>query len=113
MGIDNLQDLRDVCIVAFTIAGTVLFILGIIVALLLVAILLGLRSMISSVSSAVKESVPTTLDNLRESSENVRNTSSYLSETAVKPIIKAYSVMAGGKRFVRIMGGLMRFGRRG
>jgi hypothetical protein len=113
MGIDNLQDLRDVCIVAFTIAGTILFLLGIIVALLLVFILLALRSAVSSLSSAVKESVPSALENLRESSENVRNTSSYLSETAVKPIIRFYSVMAGGKRFVRIMGGLMRFGRRG
>ena len=33
MGIDSLQDVRDVCIIAFTIAGTILFLVAIVVTL--------------------------------------------------------------------------------
>ncbi len=113
MGIDSLQDFRDVTIVAFTIAGTVLFLLGIIACLLLVIILLLVRSTISNVNTMVKDSLPATLDNLRESSENIRNTSAYMGEHAVKPIIRVYSIFAGGKRFARVMGGMFQRGGKG
>ncbi|HXG36845.1 MAG TPA: hypothetical protein VNL15_07745 [Dehalococcoidia bacterium] len=108
MGIDSLEDLRDVTIVAFTIAGTILFLLGIIVALLLVMILLYVRSAVSNLSQVVKGSLSPALENLRESSENIRNTSVFISEKTVAPVIKIYSIFAGGRRFARVLGGALR-----
>ncbi len=101
--INNLQDLRDLTIVAFTIAGTVLFLLGIIVALLLVLVLLKIRSTVSSVNRLVTANLPSALESLRETADTVRGTTSFLSETVVRPVARVYGIMAAGRRFVRVM----------
>lgn len=100
MGIDTLQDLRDVCIISFTISGTVLFIVGIFFTLIIGVLTF---STIRKVRGAVSTSVQPTLDNVRETTSNVRATVAFVSDHAVRPVIRTYGVFAGARRFVVVV----------
>lgn len=109
LDIDNLQDLRDLTIVAFTIAGTVLFlvaiIFAIIVGILAVAVLRGIKG-------TVRNNVQPTLETVRETMDNVRGAATFISDTAVSPIIRIYSLWAGLRRFLAVFFGFLRRVRR-
>lgn len=107
MDIDNLQDLRDVTIVAFTIAGTVAFLVGIV--LLLVVGIVALRLMFA-IRNAVENGMMPALTSFRETANSVRGTTAFIADTAVSPIIRMYSFYAGVRR---VLGVLLGFGRRG
>jgi hypothetical protein len=63
MGIDTLQDFRDVTIISFTIAGTVLFL----IAIILTIVIGGLSvATLRKVKSVVGDNVQPTLENVRE-----------------------------------------------
>src|SRR3989304_1118523 len=94
MGIDTLQDLRDVTIISFAIAGTVLFV----IASLSVATL-------RKVKSVVGDNVQPTLENVRETTENVRGTVAFISDYAVTPVVRRYGIFAGARRCDRPPGG--------
>lgn len=100
MGIDNLQDLRDVTIVAFTIAGTVLFLVGIILAIVIGGLLF---STVRKLRSIVGHNVQPTLENVRETTENVRGTVAFISDHAVTPVVRTYGIIAGARRFVVVV----------
>lgn len=100
MGIDTLQDLRDVTIISFTIAGTVLFLIGILLSLVIGGMTF---STVRKVKSVVSDNVQPTLENVRDTTENVRSTVSFISEHAVTPVVRAYGIMAGARRFVVVV----------
>src|SRR3972149_11415375 len=106
MGIDTLQGLRDVTIISFTIAGTVLFLIAIIFP---VVIGWGAKTTVSKVKNVVGDSVQPTLENVRETTENVRGTVAFVSDYAVTPVVRTYGVFAGARRFIVVVG---RFPRR-
>jgi len=108
MDIDNLADLRDVTIVAYMIAGTVFFLLSIIVSLIAIVILLYVRSAVSNINRALKDNVSPALENVRSSSENVRNAAEFVAEYAVKPVIRVYTLFAGVRRFASVLSGIGR-----
>lgn len=108
MGIDNLQELRDVTIVAFTIAGTVFFLLASLVGILAVLTLM----MTMRTVAQLRGSLQPTLEGLRETVDNLRGTAGFVSENAVSPIIRVYGTYAGLRRFFGVMSGLFRRGRR-
>ncbi|MBI1886315.1 MAG: hypothetical protein HYS09_08415 [Chloroflexi bacterium] len=110
--IDTLQDLRDVTIVAFTIAGTVMFLLSIIAALIAITVLLYARAALSNLNKTVRGNLQPTLEDLRESVENIRGASAFVAEHAVTPVIRVYSIFAGLRRFLRVLSGVMRRFRR-
>ncbi len=110
--IDNLQDLRDITIVAFAIAGTVLFLLGIFASLIGIFVLLYARAVLSNLNRAVRTNLQPTLEGLRESAENIRSASAFVSEYAVRPVIRIYSIIAGVRRFLRVLTGIFRRFRR-
>ncbi len=100
MGIDSLQDLRDVTIISFTIAGTVLFLLGII----FTVVIGGLTwATISRVRGVVKNTVQPTMENVRETTENVRGTVAFISDHAVTPVVRTYGLVAGARRFIVVV----------
>ena len=100
MGIDTLQDLRDVTIISFTIAGTVLFLIGIILSV----VIGGMTwATISKVKGVVSDSVQPTLENVRETTENVRGTVAFISDYAVTPVVRTYGIFAGARRFVVVV----------
>ncbi len=81
MAID-LQDFRDVTIIIFTIAGTVLFVIGTVL-----AVVIGGMTFftVRKVRSVLNDGIQPTLENVRETTENVRGTVAFISDHAVTP----------------------------
>jgi len=100
MGIDTLQDLRDVTIISFTIAGTVLFLIAIVFT---VVIGWATKSTVSKVKGMVSDSVQPTLENVRETTESVRGTVAFVSDYAVTPVVRTYGIIAGARRFIVVV----------
>ncbi len=100
MGIDTLQDFRDVTIISFTIAGTVLFLVAIIL-----AVVIGWMAFVTvrKVRSVVSDSVQPTMENVRETTENVRGTVAFISDYAVTPVVRTYGIFAGARRFIVVV----------
>jgi hypothetical protein len=100
IGIDTLQDFRDVTIIAFTIAGTALFLIGI-----FLAAVIGSMTFftVRRVKRVVSDSVQPTLENVRETTENVRGTVAFISDHAVTPVVRTYGIFAGARRFIVVV----------
>jgi hypothetical protein len=95
MGID-LQEVRDVAIIAFTVAGTLLFLIAILVtALAGMAAIGALRAVRKLVDDGVKPMV-----------DNVQGTVTFMSETTVTPVVRAYGFYAGVRRGLGVLSGL-------
>ncbi len=105
MGIDTLQDFRDVTIISFTIAGTVLFLVAI-----LFTIAIGAVSFftVRRMRKVVSEGVQPTVENVRETTENVRSTVAFISDHAVTPVVRTYGIIAGARRFMVVVSGFRR-----
>ena len=100
MGIDTLQDLRDVTIISFAIAGTVLFL----IAIILTIVVGGLSvATLRKVKSVVGDNVQPTLENVRETTENVRGTVAFISDYAVTLVVRTYGIFAGARRFIVVV----------
>jgi hypothetical protein len=100
MGIDSLQDVRDVTIIAFTIAGTVLFLAAIVVTIVVGVAATGtFRAARRLIDEGVKPMV-----------SNVRGTVTFVSDTAVSPIIRAYGFVSGVRRGLNVLSGLAQRG---
>src|SRR4030042_1994889 len=100
MGIDTLQDLRDVTIISFTIAGTVLFLVGIILSVVIGGV--GFFA-VRKLKNVVSDSVQPTMENVRETTANVRGTVAFISDHAVTPVVRTYGIFAGARRFIGVV----------
>jgi len=103
--IDTPEEWRDVLVMSYAVAGTLLFLVG-----LIFTIIIGLLSM-STVNRArrlMKDKVGPTLDSVRETSESVRGTASFIGENAVTPVVKVYGAAAGARRFVAVIARITR-----
>lgn len=97
--IDTPEEWRDLFIMMFMVAGTILFLLGIIFTL--ITGFMGM-SVFGRVRKILKENVQPATANVRETTETVKGTVAFVSDNAVKPVVKAYGVAAGAKRFVGV-----------
>ena len=100
MGIDTIQDLRDVTIISFTIAGTVLFLIAIVFT---VVIGWTTKSTVSKGKGVVSDNVQPTLENVRETTDSVRGTVAFVSDYAVTPVVRTYGIIAGARRFMAVL----------
>ncbi len=75
---------------------------------LILTIVLGLlaRSLLKKTSALLDDSVKPLLGTARQTADNVKGTTAYVSEAAVTPIIKAYGVVAGVRRAAGVIAGL-------
>ena len=103
MGIDSLQDVRDVTIIAFTIAGTVLFLAAIVV-----TVVVGVAA--TSAFQAVRRLID---DGIKPTLNSVRGTAIFISDTAVSPIIRFYGMYSGVRRGLGVLSGLAQRGEGG
>ncbi|MFQ6019995.1 MAG: hypothetical protein ACE5KW_04485 [Dehalococcoidia bacterium] len=104
MEIDNLQDLRDLTIVIFTIAGTVLFVFATLASVMaLIAFLTVIRTM-----RRLRSNLEPTLEGLQDTVSNLRGTAAFVSENAVSPIIRVYGLYSGARRFLGVMSRVFR-----
>jgi len=92
----DLQEVRDVAIIAFTVAGTLLFLIGIVVTALAGMAAIGALS-------AVRRLVD---DGVKPMVENVQGTVTFVSETTVTPVVRAYGFYAGVRRGLGVLSGL-------
>lgn len=97
--IDTPEEWRDLFIMMFMVAGTILFLLGIIFTLITGVMGMGIFSRVRKI---LRENVQPATANVRETTETVKGTVNYVSDYAVKPVVKAYGVAAGAKRFVGV-----------
>ncbi len=99
------QDWRDVFIMSFMVAGTLLFLFGI-----LFTIIVGLLTAraVSRFRGILKDNLQPALENVRETSESVRGSVTFISNYAVTPVVRVYSAYAGARRFIVVF---MRFAR--
>jgi hypothetical protein len=95
--VDTPEDWRDLFIMAYMVAGIVLFLVA-----TLFTVIIGLLTI-----SAVKKTrriltgnLQPTMENVRETSETVRGTAAFVSDYAVRPVVRAYSAYAGARRFL-------------
>ncbi len=100
------QDWRDVFIMAFMVAGTLLFLVGIVFAIVIGGMTFAI---VRKVRRVIGDSVQPTLENVRDTTENVRGTVAFISSHAVTPVVRTYGLFAGARRFIVVVG---RFTRR-
>jgi hypothetical protein len=94
---------RDWSIIFLAIVNMVYLIILIVMVLVLGVLT---RMLLKKTIVIVDENVKPTLDSVRGTVVNVKGTTEYASEAAVKPIVRAYGVVAGVRRFASVIAGL-------
>ncbi len=97
------ESVRDIVIIVYGVMGILFFFFGIVV-------LLGLYFVGRGLSGAVRrlldESLRETLDDLQGAVKNVRGTTEFMADSAVRPLIRVISVGRGIRRGLRSVTGL-------
>jgi hypothetical protein len=99
----SLQDVRDIIIIA---AGSLTIL--VLLALFIVTVVLGftIRALLSAIQTLLREEVTPLVRSGRQTVGRIKGTATFASETAVKPIIRAYGVVAGTRRFLGVLSGV-------
>ena len=94
---------RDWVVIFMGIAVAAFFVVA-----LVMTIVLGLlaRIVLRKTSSLLDESVKPLLGSAKQSADNVKGTTAYVSNAAVTPIIRTYGVVAGVRRAAGVIAGL-------
>ena len=103
--VDTPQDWRDVFIMAFMVAGTLLFLVGIVFTVIIGFLTAGA---VMKGRGLIKNNLQPALQNVRETSESVRGTVAFISDYSVRPVVRAYSAYAGARRFIAVFTRLAR-----
>lgn len=107
----DLDELRDLVIVIWGILGIIVLLVT-----LLVVILVGFaaRGLLSGLNTVVKTQLSPTLDSARAVVDDVRGTTSFITDTAVSPFIRMYGLIGGLRRgFLALIGLTQRRPRKG
>jgi hypothetical protein len=96
----SVETVRDYSLIAFCIAGVIAFVL-IIVASLVTTFLSW--NILGRIKKILKENIQPATVNVRETTQNLKGTVSYISDNAVKPVVKVYGVAAGARQFVKVV----------
>ena len=104
----DLQDWRDVVIIA---AGSLTILL--LLAMFVFTVVLGLaaRALLGAVRTLLNEEVTPLLGTAHQTVQKIQGTTTFMSETTVRPVVRAYGVIAGTRRMVAVLTGIT--GRRG
>jgi hypothetical protein len=102
----DLQEVRDLIII---IAGSIGILLLFVLLVAAVVLTVAARVLIGTANGLLKSEVAPLLQSARQTVDNVRGTATYVTETAISPIIRLYSMFAGIRRF---LGVLASFGRK-
>ncbi len=99
----SLQDVRDIIIIA---AGSLTIL--VLLALFIITVVLGftIRALLSAIQTLLREEVTPLVRSGRQTVGRIKGTATFASETAVKPIIRAYGVVAGTRRFLGVLSGV-------
>jgi hypothetical protein len=98
----SLEELRDLVIIVWGILGIVFLAVALI---LTVVVGLTARGLMSTVRTLLRDDLQPTLRSARQTVESIRGTTSFVSETAVAPVIRVYGIVSGVRRFMSVLGG--------
>lgn len=96
----SVEEVRDYSIIVFCILGAILFFFSV---FFTIAIGWTTWGVVRRVQRILKENVQPAAVNVKAASDNIRGTVSYVSDTAVKPVVKAYGFAAGARSFVGVV----------
>jgi hypothetical protein len=98
--IDTPEDWTMIFIMAYCAAGVMVFLVATVL-----AIVTGFLSVstVNSTRRVVTTNLGPALENVRDTTSTVKGTVSFVSDNAVKPIVRAYATYAGARRFVTVM----------
>src|SRR3989304_4158825 len=102
----NLQELRDLVIV---IVGSLSIVFLFVLLIATVVLAVAARMLIVTANGVLKTEVTPLLQSARQTVDNVRGTAAFVTDAAVRPIIRIYSIFSGIRRFLAVLAG---FGRR-
>jgi hypothetical protein len=97
------ETFRDWVIIFMGIAVAAFFVVA-----MVITIVLGLlmRALLKKSNSVLDDNVRPLLDSARSTTNQVRGTATFISESAVTPIIRVYGVVAGVRRAAGVIAGL-------
>jgi hypothetical protein len=93
-------EVRDWALVVFCILGSIAFL-----TIIIITLGTGLMSwnILGRIRRILKDNVQPATANVRETTQNIKGTMSYISDTAVRPVVTVYGVAAGARRFVAVV----------
>jgi hypothetical protein len=94
---------RDVAIIFMGFAFFVFCVIGIVF-----AVILGLlsRTILTKSVDIMDDNVKPMFESVKTSADNVKGTTTYVSQAAVTPIVRTYGVVAGVRRAASVLAGL-------
>ena len=105
----DLADIRDLAIVIW---GGLFAVALIVIIIATIVLAVAIKGLIGVVKNVVNEDVRETLSKARDTAENVRGATAFVTDSAVSPVIKVYSTVSAAKQFVRTITGRGRKKRR-
>ena len=99
--LSTLTDIRDIVVIVVGIIGIVALTLSIVFTVLIgFAVLKPIRA----ARGTVTDGLGPILENVRETSTEVRGSTDFVAETAVRPLIKLYGMFAGIRKAFGVLG---------
>ena len=99
--LDTPEEWRDLFIMCFMVAGTLLFLVTTVLTIVVGVLSTGA---VMRARQILKINVQPAMENVRETTSTIRGTVSFVSDNAVKPVVKVYGVAAGARRFIAVVG---------
>jgi hypothetical protein len=103
----SLEELRDIVIIVYGVLGILLFLVLIAVS---VAIYFVIRKLSRTAQELLVDPIRPTLNEFKETAQNVRGTSEFIADRTVHPIIRTIAAVRGVKRGVGVVAGLRKRG---
>jgi hypothetical protein len=99
----SLEDLRDIVIVVYGVLGILLFIVLIAVS---IGIFFAVRKLTRLAQDVLADPIRPTLEEFRETAQNVRGTSEFIADRTVHPVIRTIAAVRGVKRGLGVVSGM-------
>lgn len=99
----SLEEFRDLVIVIY---GGVGILLLLALLLLVVVLILAVRGLTNTVRDLLDDPIKPTLHEVRQTAQNVRGSTEFVTDTAVHPVIRLVAMGRGVKRGVGVLTGL-------
>jgi hypothetical protein len=100
----SLEDWRDIVII---VAGSLLILLFLAALIFTVALGFASRSTLGAARNVIDTGVKPLVENANQTVVTVRGTTTFVSETAVTPIIRIYGVVAGTRKALSVLTGFV------
>ena len=99
----SIAHIRDWIVVIYGVLGIVFLAVS---TLLVIFLFFTFRGLKNVVRDLLQETVKPTLDSVRDTARSVRGTTDFVGQTAVRPIIRTYGLLAGVRRGASVLAGL-------